>query len=197
MDSKKKIGLMFGSFNPLHIGHLHVADSVVDQTDVDQVMFVLTPQSPDKINYDLLDVNHRLDIITKVIGDSEKLSICLLELELPQPNYTYVTLRKLREQHPDVEFSIILGVDNVMNLHNWVNIKEISEHHKLYLVNRPGYSIDIKGLGWYNNSNYELVSTVDLGISSTIIREKIRNGESINYLVPNDSMGMIKEFYFL
>lgn len=197
MDSKKKIGLMFGSFNPLHIGHLHVADSVVDQTDVDQVMFVLTPQSPDKINYDLLDVNYRLDIITKVIGDSERLSICLLELELPQPNYTYITLRKLREQHPDVEFSIILGVDNVINLHNWVNISEISEHHKLYLVNRPGYSIDLKGLGWYNNSNYELVSTVDLGISSTIIREKVRRGESIKYLVPNESVELVKEFYFL
>lgn len=197
MGSKKKIGLYFGSYNPLHVGHLHVADCVVDQTDVNHVMFVLTPQSPDKIQYDLLDVNKRLEIMLKSIGDSEVYSICLLELDLPQPNFTHITLRNLREIHPDVEFSIILGVDNVINLHKWVNIEEISLYHKLYIVNRPGYFFDFKDLSWYNNSNYELVNIIDMNVSSTIIRQKIKKGESIKYLVPDDSIDLIQNFYSL
>jgi len=194
MGSKEKIGLYFGSFNPVHIGHLHVANSVLDSSDLDRIMFVITPLSPDKVDSDLLDHGKRLEILSKIKNDNFIYSD--IEFTLPQPNYTHVTLRKLREDYPDFEFSLILGTDNVLNLHNWVDIDEISQHHKLYIVKREGYNIDTVKLSWYNNSNYELIDTIPIGISSTMIRNKIKNGESVQYLVPEEILESVVNNYY-
>lgn len=189
----KNVGLYFGSFSPIHVGHLVVANTVLDKLNLDEIWFVITPMSPDKVDVDMLDHMSRLDILRNSISDNPRLQVSTIEIGMEQPNYTYKTLRKLREINPEIEFSVIMGTDNSNNLKNWLNVGEIGVNHRLILVNRDNYEPKSENFDWYGD--YVRVEIPRLDVSSTLIRSKINKNESIRYLVPRSSEGLIIEYY--
>jgi nicotinate-nucleotide adenylyltransferase len=186
-----KVGLYFGSFNPIHIGHLIVANTVLDKTDLDEVWFVVSPMSPDKQNYDLLHHEIRYRIVKDALKTDQKLRACNIEFDMEQPNYTYRTLERLRKKHPNYEFGIIMGSDNAVSLKQWVGIEHWQKHHKLYVVERPNSYLEHGSLRWYGEGKYQIVGMPEVGISSTIIRQKVKDKESIKYLVPQECINRI------
>jgi nicotinate-nucleotide adenylyltransferase len=191
----KKVGLYFGSFNPIHHGHLIVADTLLGSSDLDEVWFVITPKSPDKTGMDLLCHNKRYDMLEKVIKDNPKLQISTIEFGMEQPNYTHKTLEKLRLENPTNEFVVIMGSDNANNLQQWVGIDEWRHHHKLYVVERPLNYLEHGSLRWYGEGNYKIFEIPEINISSTMIRGNIKSGKSIKYLVPNNIINDITKNY--
>ena len=128
-----KIGLFFGSFNPIHIGHKVIASYLVDFTDLDKVMFLVSPQNPLKQKISLLDQYHRLQIIRAEIDDNSKLEVSDIEFDMPKPSYTIDTLVRLKEKHPENDYSIIMGSDNLQNFHKWKNYEQILEDYSVYV----------------------------------------------------------------
>ena len=128
-----KIGLFFGSFNPIHIGHKVIASYLVDFTDLDKVMFLVSPQNPLKQKISLLDQYHRLQIIRSEIEDNSKLAVSDIEFDMPKPSYTIDTLVRLKEKHPENDYSIIMGSDNLQNFHKWKNYEQILEDYSVYV----------------------------------------------------------------
>lgn len=191
----KKIGLMMGSFNPIHIGHLIVANTVLDKTNLDEVWFVITPMSPDKQNMNLLHHDERYKIVKKALGSDTKLSVSDIEFDMVQPNYTYKTLDKLRTKYPNNDFGVIMGSDNANNLRQWVGIEHWQYHHKLFVVERPSSYLERGSLEWYGKDMWCVIEVPEMGISSTIIREKVKKGESIKYLVPRETIDIIEFNY--
>lgn len=191
----KKVGLYFGSFNPVHIGHLIVANTVLDKTDLDEVWFVISPMSPDKQNMNLVHHDERYKIVKEALKDDTKLHVSNIEFDMEQPNYTYKTLERLREKYPNNEFGIIMGSDNANGLKQWVGIEHWQKHHKLYVVERPSSYLERGTLEWYGEGKWEVVEMPEVGISSTIIREKVKKGESIKYLVPRETINRVKFNY--
>jgi nicotinate-nucleotide adenylyltransferase len=169
----RKVGLYFGSFNPIHIGHLIVANTVLDKTDLDEIWFVISPMSPDKQDVNLVHHWERFKIVRSAIKGNNKLYVSDIEFDMEQPNYTHKTLAKLREIHPENEFGIIMGSDNAVSLRQWVGIEHWQEHHKLYVVERPNSYLEHGSLRWYGKGNYQIVDMSEVGISSTIIRDKL------------------------
>ena len=192
---EKKIGLYFGSFNPVHVGHLIVANTVLDKTDLDEIWFVISPKSPDKVNMELLSHNERAKILSDALHDNRHLHVSTIEFDMEQPNYTYKTLDKLRDKHPTYEFGVIMGSDNANGLQQWVGIEHWMEHHKLYVVERPFSYLEHGSLRWYGAGRYQIMDMPEVGISSTIIRDKVKKGESIKYLVPDSVVSRIQFNY--
>ena len=175
-----KIGLYFGSFNPVHIGHLIIANHLANNTDLKQVWFVVSPQNPLKASATLLSEYSRLHMIKSAIDGENKLRASSVEFKLPKPSYTVDTLAYLKEKHPEHEFSLIMGSDGFQNLEKWKNYTVILENHLIYIYNRPGFEIrKIPG------ANFILLSAPMLEISSTRIREMVREKKSIRFLVPD------------
>lgn len=195
MDGSKKIGLYFGSFNPVHIGHLIVANTVLDKTDLDEVWFVVSPMSPDKTNMNLVHHEERYKILREALKDNTKLHASNIEFDMEQPNYTYKTLSRFRKKYPKHEFGIIMGSDNAVSLKQWVGIQRWQEHHKLYVVERPNSYLEHGSLRWYGEGKYQIIEMPEVGISSTIIRDKVSKGESIKYLVPRECINRIQFSY--
>ena len=131
-----KIGLYFGSFNPIHIGHLVIANHIAEYSDLNQVWFVVTPHSPFKKKHTLLDNYQRLEMVYRATKDYNKLKPCDIEFNLPQPNYTINTLAYLQEKYPDHEFSLLMGEDNLKSFHKWKNYELILENHDIYVYPR-------------------------------------------------------------
>ena len=174
-----KIGLFFGSFNPIHIGHKVIASYLVDFTDLDKVMFVVSPQNPLKQKISLLDQYHRLQIIRAEVEDNSKLEVSDIEFDMPKPSYTIDTLVRLKEKHPENDYSIIMGSDNLQNFHKWKNYEQILEDYSVYVYPRPGY--EISG----SHKNIHLIEGVpQMEISSSFIRKSIKEGKDISYLMP-------------
>ncbi len=175
-----KVGLYFGSFNPIHHGHLIIASHVVNETALQQVWFVVSPQNPFKQNHSLLNEYHRLHLVKLAIEGENKLRATDIEFKLPKPSYTITTLQYLEEKYPEHQFSIILGSDSFQNLDKWKNADVIMERYELYVYTRAGYEartdLPVK---------YKVLDAPILQISSTHIRELIKNGKSIRYLVPD------------
>ena len=192
---KKKIGLYFGSFNPIHVGHLIVANTVLDKTDLDEIWFVISPKSPDKVNVNLVHHTERFKILKEALKGNQKLRISTIEFDMEQPNYTHRTLTKLREEYPEDEFGIIMGSDNAVSLRQWVGVEQWMEHHKLYVVGRPNSYLEHGSLRWYGHGRYQIMDMPEVGISSTMIRDKVRKGESIKYLVPDNVINRIEFNY--
>lgn len=191
----KKVGLYFGSFNPVHIGHLIVANTVLDKTDLDEVWFVISPMSPDKQNINLVHHDERFKILREALTDNNQLHISTIEFDMEQPNYTYKTLTRLRKKYPENNFGIIMGSDNAVSLKQWVGIEEWQKHHKLYVVERPNSYLEHGSLRWYGEGKYKVIEMPEVGISSTIIRQKVKDQESIKYLVPRECINRIKFNY--
>jgi nicotinate-nucleotide adenylyltransferase len=175
-----KVGLFFGSFNPIHIGHLIIANHIAMTTDIQEVWFVVSPQNPFKNAASLLNENHRYHLVKLAIEGEKKLRVTNIEFKLPKPSYTVNTLAYLSEKYPGYLFSIIMGSDGFQNLAKWKNSEVIIHNYPLILYKRPGFEI---------NNNIEASITISdaplLEISSTHIRYLIKSNLSIRYLVPD------------
>lgn len=176
-----KIGLFFGSFNPVHIGHLIIANFMATQTDLDRVWFVVSPQNPLKPKKTLARDYDRLHLVRLGIGDNPKLQASNVEFDLPKPSYTIDTLAFLKEKHPAHEFALIMGGDNLASLHLWKNYHQILEGYDIYVYKRPAF--DPGELA--SHPRVRLCEAPMLDISATYIRECLRTGKSVRYLVPD------------
>jgi len=175
-----KIGLYFGSFNPIHTGHLIIANHAANETDLDQVWFVVSPQNPFKHSSSLLNEYQRLHLIKLAINGENNLRGSNVEFGLPKPSYTVDTLIYLKEKHPEHEFSILMGSDGFQNLNKWKNYQAITANYNIYIYRRPGFDItDTHG------AIIHVLEAPLLEISSTHIRELVKDKKSIRYLVPD------------
>jgi nicotinate-nucleotide adenylyltransferase len=174
-----KIGLYFGSFNPMHLGHKIIASYMVEFSNLDKIMFVVSPQNPFKKKQSLLDQHQRLMIIQMEIEDNPKLQVSDIEFSMPQPSYTIDTLVRLKEKYPKNDYSLIMGSDNLQNLHKWKNYKQILKQHAIYVFPRPGFKITEP------HENIHIIKEVpQMEISSSFIRRCIKKGKDISYLMP-------------
>lgn len=176
-----KIGLFFGSFNPIHIGHLIIANIMAETTDLKKVWFVVSPQNPFKPSKGLLHEFDRYDMVRQAIHDHYKLEVSDVEFHLTKPSYTIHTLVHLHEKHPDKEFKIIMGEDNLSAFTKWKNHERILEDYGLYVYPRPG----VTNSELTRHANVKMVDSPMLDISATFIRNCIRKNQSIRYLVPD------------
>jgi len=188
-----KIGLFFGSFNPIHTGHLILANCMAETTDLDKVWFIVSPQNPFKPSKSLLHEFDRFDMVRAAVHNNYKLDVSDIEFHLPRPSYTIHTLVHLQEKHPDKTFKVIIGEDNLENFRNWKNYERILEDFGLYVYPRPHVQLsDLR-----EHPNVRIVDAPLLDISATFIRNCIRKDQSIRYLVPDAVEEMIraKAFY--
>jgi nicotinate-nucleotide adenylyltransferase len=193
MSSTQRIGLFFGSFNPIHVGHLIIANIMAESTDLNKVWFVVSPQNPFKPSKGLLHEFDRFDMVRAAIHDNYKLEACDVEFNLPKPSYTIHTLLYLAEKHPEKQFRVIMGEDNLSNFVRWKSYETILNDFGLYVYPRPGVQpSDLK-----MHPNVKFVESPLLDISATFIRNRIRNNQSVRYLVPDavDEMIRGKGFY--
>lgn len=175
-----EIGLYFGSFNPVHVGHLIIASYAKHTTSLDQVWLIVSPQNPLKHASSLLNEYQRLHLVNLAIEDDNCLKASDVEFHLPKPSYTVHTLAYLVEKYPQHTFSVIMGSDSFTNLTHWKNYKYIIQQHKIYIFKRPGFEI-IDSLG----ANIEFIDAPLLEISSTSIRNLVKKSIPIRYLVPD------------
>jgi len=175
-----KVGLYFGSFNPVHNGHLIIANHILNETPLEKIWFIVSPQNPFKTESTLLNEYQRLHLLNLAIENDSRIKISDVEFNLPRPSYTSVTLLYLQEKYPAHEFSIIMGSDSFQNLHKWKNYEFIIKNHSIYIYQRPGF--EIKNT---INANIVVVDAPLLQISATHIRHLIKTGKSIRYMVPD------------
>lgn len=192
----KRIGLYFGSFNPVHIGHLIVAQSAMDGTDIDELWFVVSPQNPAKVKSgELESAEHRLAMVEKSIADVPEFSACDIEFGMPLPSYTANTLKALRDKHPEIKFSIVAGTDTQRKMGNyWKRSEEVLDMHDIIVYPREVSKKDSK---WKLTEKAHSVSTYledvpQIDISATLIRNNIQNNKSIRYFVPDAVIDHIK-----
>jgi len=184
-----KIGLYFGSFNPIHVGHLIIANHLVENTDLDKLWFVVTPHNPHKEKKSLADNYDRLHLVNLAIEDNENLQSSTIEFGLPQPSYTVDTLAYLKEKYPSSNFVLIMGGDNLEGLHKWKNYEQIIEHHEIYVYQRPNY----KETELAEHQNITVLTAPLLEISSSYIRKLIKEKKSYRYLVPDKVYDYLQE----
>lgn len=175
-----KIGLYFGSFNPIHTGHLIIASQIANNTLLDQIWFVVSPLNPFKKERSLLNEYHRKHLIDLSIAGESKLRTSNIEFKLPKPSYTIDTMTYLCEKYPKHSFSIIMGSDSFTNIKRWKNYELLLKKYEIYIYERPGFKIR-DNLG----ANLTILQAPLLGISSTHIRELIQLKKSIKFLVPD------------
>jgi nicotinate-nucleotide adenylyltransferase len=176
-----KIGLFFGSFNPVHTGHLLIADYFIEFAVFDKIWFVVSPQNPFKSNDTLVDEKLRIEMLQIAIRDNNKFEACDIEFKLERPSYTVNTLAHLREQFPEHEFFPIIGGDNLQSFHLWKNYEDILKNHEIFVYRRAGYYSNPL---FANQSKIKIFDVPLLNISSTYIREMLQAGKSVKYLVP-------------
>lgn len=185
-----KIGLYFGSFNPIHTGHLIIAENVLNDSDVDKVWFVLSPQNPLKLSKTLLNEYDRLHLVNLAIEGNERLKAVDVEFRLPKPSYTITTLQYLQEKYPEYQFEVIMGSDSFLNLPRWRNYETLIRDYSFIVYLRPAFNIDKEKMD--TNIKVRIIDAPLLDISATFIRKSIQNGSSIRYLVPESVWEYIK-----
>ena len=190
----KKIGLYFGTFNPIHVGHLAIANHLVENSNLDAVWFVVTPHSPFKKKSTLLDNNHRLEMVYRATESYDKLQPSDIEFKLPQPNYTINTLAHLEEKYPDYQFALIMGEDNLKGFHKWKNYEQILERFSIYVY--PRISEGLVETQFSNHSKIIKVEAPIMEISATFIRNSIKDNKNIRPLLPENVWGYIDEMNF-
>jgi nicotinate-nucleotide adenylyltransferase len=175
-----KVGLFFGTFNPIHVGHLIIANIMVETTDLDQVWFVVSPQNPFKKSKTLAHEFDRYDMVQAAVNDSYHLRVSDIEFNMPRPSYTVDTLAYITDKHPEHKFSLIIGEDNLLSFKKWKNYSAIIENYGLYVYQRPtGTKPELA-----DHSNVHWVDAPVLNISATYIRNLVKRNKSIKYLVP-------------
>jgi nicotinate-nucleotide adenylyltransferase len=183
-----KIGLYFGSFNPIHTGHLIIASHVINETDIQQVWLIVSPQNPFKQEGGLLNEYHRLHLAQLAIEDDSRFRVSDIEFKMPRPSYTIDTLVYLQEKYPQHEFTVIMGGDSFQNLSKWKNADLLIRNYAFIVYNRPGFIVS-DTLG----ANLTILDAPLLTISATHIRNSIQAGKSIRYLVPEKVRVYIEE----
>ena len=173
------IALYFGSFNPIHQGHLIIAQHILNDTDCQELWMIVSPQNPLKETKSLLNENHRLHLLQLALEDQVKIKANSVEFNLPRPSYTIDTLTYLSQKYPQHNFSVIIGSDSFLNIKKWKNYEQLISNYHIYIYPRPGYGIE-ESLP----NNIKVVQAPFLDISSTYIRKLISDGKSITYLLP-------------
>ncbi|MFD2543073.1 nicotinate (nicotinamide) nucleotide adenylyltransferase [Lacinutrix gracilariae] len=189
-----KVGLYFGSFNPIHIGHLIIANHLAEHSDLDQIWFVVTPHNPFKKKNTLLDNYQRLEMVYQATKDYIKLKPSDIEFGLPQPNYTINTLAHLQEKYPKNTFSLIMGEDNLKSFHKWKNYELILENNDIYVYPRIS-----EGKVETQFDNHERIHHIDapiIQLSSTFIRKNIKAGKNVKPMLPEYVWKYLDEMNF-
>ncbi len=183
-----KIGLYFGSFNPVHIAHLIIANHILNETDIEKIWFIVSPQNPFKSEAGLLNEYHRLHLVKVAIENDPRIKASDIEFNLPKPSYTVNTLAYLSEKHPEHQFCIIMGSDSFQNLHKWKNYEVIVKNYPVYVYQRPGFEIS-NSIG----ADLHVLNAPLLQLSATQIREYARQGKSLRYMVPDKVLEEIEK----
>jgi nicotinate-nucleotide adenylyltransferase len=186
-----KIGLFFGSFNPVHIGHLAVANYMAEFTDLEQLWFVVSPQNPLKKSSSLLEDHKRRTLLEIAIDGDDRFRVCDIEFRLPKPSYTIDTLINLSEQYPSHTFVLIMGSDGLVTFNKWKNHQVISGHYARYVYPRPGFDVDPG-----DHTNITLVDPPRMEISSTFIRGALSRKHDIRHFLPHRVYDYITEMHF-
>jgi nicotinate-nucleotide adenylyltransferase len=175
-----KIGLYFGSFNPIHHGHLIIAKHILEHTSLQQVWFVVSPQNPLKHSNGLLNEYHRLHLVNLAIEGEPDFKATDIEFRLPKPSYTIDTLTYLREKYPSHEFTVLMGSDSFENLPKWKNHEQLLKNYNIVVYERPGHPVQLPV-----PQQVTVLKAPLLEISATHIRQSIKNHKSIRFLVPD------------
>ncbi len=201
-----KVGLYFGTFNPVHVGHLVIANYMADYTDLDQVWLMVTPQNPLKVKSSLLADYHRLALVKVAIDDNTNLRASDIEFKLPKPSYTATTLAYLKEQYPNNEFSLIMGEDNLRTFHKWFNHEVILKNHKFYVYPRVLTTQEEEEVREIGNLHDNLLSDHPnvifchdapvMKVSSSFVRHAIKEGKDVRYLLTEPVQRYIEEMNF-
>ena len=178
-----KIGLYFGTFNPIHVGHLIIANHMAEHSVLEQIWMVVTPHNPHKEKNTLLDDRQRFHMVSLATEEYPKIKPSDIEFKLPQPNYTVNTLSHLKDKFPKHEFSLIMGEDNLKSLHKWKNYEYILENHDIYVYPRVSESTDTETSSILNHLRVHKINAPIVEISSTFIRENIKNKKNIQPLL--------------
>ncbi len=174
-----KIGLFFGSFNPVHVGHMVIANYMATQTELEEVWLVISPHNPLKPKKSLANDYDRLHLVQLAIGDNPHLKASTIEFGLPQPSYTIDTLTYMKEKHPDKQFILIMGGDNLATFHKWKNYELLLRDYEIYVYNRPNF--ELGDYEYYPNIHFFEAPLMQ--ISSTYIRKCIKDGKSVQYML--------------
>lgn len=186
------IGLFFGSFNPIHVGHMVLANYMASFTDLEQVWFVVSPHNPLKEKSSLLNQNQRLHMVNLAVDDSNTLKSSNIEFGLSQPSYTINTLAHLKEKYPQHRFSLIMGGDNLESFTKWKNYEEILKNHKIYVYPRPNTHLE----EFKNHQNVVITEAPLMEVSSTMIRQAIKDKKDVSFFVPRAVWQYIEEMHF-
>lgn len=173
-------GLFFGSFNPIHIGHLAIAEYMVEYTDLEQIWFIVSPHNPLKSKETLLADHHRLEMVHLAVDHDKRFRVSDIEFRMPMPSYTIDTLIYMGEKFPDHKFSLILGEDNLESFRKWKNANQIIQNYHRYIYPRHGSSKENLSF----TENISMVSAPRIEISSSFLRQAIRDGKSVRYFLP-------------
>ncbi|MCH8330213.1 MAG: nicotinate-nucleotide adenylyltransferase [Bacteroidetes bacterium] len=183
-----RIGLFFGTYNPVHTGHLIIANYMVEYTDIDQLWFIISPHNPLKDKKTLLNKKQRLYMVNVAVEDNYKLLTSRVEFDLPQPSYTIDTLTYLKEQHPDHSFVLIMGSDNLETLPRWKNYEVLLDNYDIYVYNRAGSDNALK-----DHSHVKFFDVHLINISASYLRNAIKEGRSVRYLIPDKALQYIED----
>ncbi len=192
-DIKLKIGLYFGTYNPIHIGHMAIANYMVEYTDINQLWFVVSPHNPHKQKSNLLNDYQRLEMVHRAVDDDDRFRVSNIEFNLPKPSYTIDTLTYLKDHFPNHRFVILMGSDNLENFHKWKNYDDIIENYGVIVYPRPGFTPSII----YTHKNISVVQNVPLmEISSSFIRDAIGSGRDVRHFLPQKTWEYLEEMNF-
>jgi len=198
----KKIGLFFGSFNPIHVGHLLIANHMVEQTDLQEIWFVVSPHNPHKKKASLLDDYHRLAIVKEAIDDNPKFKASDVEFVLPQPSYTVETLAHLKEKYPTHQFSLLMGEDNLRSFHKWKNYEVILKNNPIFIyprvltIQEREAAKPLEQNELLKHPNMTLTDAPVMKVSSSRIRRLIKEGKSVKYLLTEPAHQYVEEMNF-
>ena len=194
----KKVGLFFGSFNPIHVGHLVIANHIAHSGMVDEVWFVVSPQNPFKKKKSLLEEYHRLALVNEAIDENPKLKSSDIEFTMPQPSYTADTLAFLIDTYPELDFSLIMGEDNIKSFHKWKNYEVILKNHSVLVYPRVGVDEDLKAKSdILNHKSVHVLENIPvMDISASYIRNQIKEGKTVAYLLTDKVAKYLDEMNF-
>jgi nicotinate-nucleotide adenylyltransferase len=190
---KLKVGLYFGSYNPIHIGHMVIANYMVEYTDIDQLWFVVSPQNPFKKKGNLLDDYQRLEMVHRAVEGDDRLRASNIEFGMPKPSYTVDTLAHLQDQHPNYHFVILMGSDNLESFHKWKNFETIIENYGIIVYPRPGF--DKSKIAVHKNITIA-EGAPSMEISSSFIRKAIHDGKDVRHFLPQKAGEYLEEMNF-
>jgi len=187
-----KIGLYFGSFNPVHVGHMIIANYIVEYSDIQQLWMVVSPQNPLKNHNDLLDDYQRYEMVYRAIGDSDTIKVSKIEFSMPKPSYTIDTLAYISDKYTEHTFSLIIGADNLKSFHKWKNYETILKLYSVYVFPRLGYDVG----DWKNHPSIHLIDAPIICVSSSFIRKAIKERKNICHFMPLKAYEYLSEMHF-